>query len=100
MQKQLTTPKLPPKEKRFNIFNGKYRILESLGKGKTSKVYLVEDIHEPGRKYALKLIKHEYLLSDKQHIHNIEREIEVINSLCHESIIRLHEYGSKGKLVH
>lgn len=87
------------REKKYSILNGKYHITKGIGKGKTAKVYMVSDIENPQRTFALKLIRHEYLLSSKEHIHYIEREIEILKALEHESIVKLHEYGCDGHLV-
>ena len=81
------------------VFNGKYELVKNLGKGKTAKVYLVRDVEEPQKQFALKLIRHKYLLQDKKHIHNIEKEIEILKGLTHENIVTMSEYGCEGRIV-
>lgn len=80
------------------IFNGKYEMIRNIGKGKTAKVYLVKDM-ETSKLYALKLVRHKYLMSAEKNIHSIEKEIEVLKGLEHENIIKIHEYGSDGSVV-
>lgn len=63
------------------MFNGQYKIEKQIGQGKTAKVYRVGDLNQPSRKYALKLIRYNYLLKNEDNIHAIENEIEVINAL-------------------
>jgi serine/threonine protein kinase len=45
------------KPQKYPIFNNKYEILQSLGSGSTSKVYLVRLISNPTQYFALKLLK-------------------------------------------
>lgn len=39
------------------------------------------------------------MLQDKDNIHKIENEIEILKGLRHDNIVELHEYGSDGCLV-
>jgi serine/threonine protein kinase len=61
--------------KKYPIFNDKYEIIDHLGEGKTSKVYLCRELNNPSKKVALKLIRNEFINSDSGAIQNIEREI-------------------------
>ena len=81
------------------IFNGKYEMIRNLGKGKTAKVYLVKDITDHDKLYALKLVRHKYLISAEKNIHSIEKEIEILKGLDHENIVKIHEYGCDGIVV-
>jgi serine/threonine protein kinase len=46
------------------IFNGEWEILQSLGEGNTSKVYLVRNIKDNKDLKALKLLREEFLQRD------------------------------------
>ena len=46
------------------IFNGEWEILQSLGEGNTSKVYLVRHVNDKKQMQALKLLREEFLQRD------------------------------------
>ena len=46
------------------VFNGEWEILQSLGEGNTSKVYLVRNLADPKKLKALKLLREEFLQRD------------------------------------
>lgn len=54
------------------IFNDKYEITTSLGHGKTSKVYLANEIGKPESTVAIKIFREEYLLEAEENVHCIE----------------------------
>ena len=60
------------------VFQDKYEILSSLGEGKTSKVYLCRSIEDPKKEIALKLLRAEFLESDKDSVKSVEREIKIL----------------------
>lgn len=60
------------------IFNQEYEILSSLGEGNTSKVYLVRSLKDPKKRYALKLLREEFLQRDKESIKSVEQEIQIL----------------------
>ena len=43
------------------VFNGEYEIMQSLGEGNTSKVYLAKKLDDPSKCVALKLLREEFL---------------------------------------
>ena len=45
------------KTKKYSQFNDEYHVIESLGEGKTSRVYLCQDIKDPSKQVALKLVR-------------------------------------------
>ena len=51
----------PPAEtttsKNFSVFNQKYNIVENLGDGNTSRVYLGQALNDPTEKVAIKIFK-------------------------------------------
>ena len=54
------------------IFNGEWEILQSLGEGNTSKVYLVRSLKNPKDLRALKLLREEFLQRDQDSIKAVE----------------------------
>jgi len=46
--------------------NEKYELRRELGEGKTSKVYLANDITGSGNKFAIKILKNEYIENDEK----------------------------------
>jgi len=44
-------------KKKFSVFNDEYNVVESLGEGKTSRVYLCHELKDPKKKVALKLVR-------------------------------------------
>lgn len=67
-----------------------YRILNNLGEGAMSRVYVAEDTLL-GRRVALKVLTAEF---DKQHFRaRMLREAQAVSSLSHPHIATIHEYG-------
>lgn len=62
-------------KKKYSIFNDEYNVIESLGEGKTSRVYLCTELKDPKKKVALKLVRQDFLSKDKAAIKSIEQEI-------------------------
>ena len=81
------------------IFNDKYEITTSLGHGKTSKVYLANEIGKPESTVAIKIFREEYLLEAEENVHCIEQEIEILRGLKHNHIVSILDYGSEGLVV-
>lgn len=86
-------------QRKHPIFNDKYEITSSLGHGKTSKVYLANEIGNPENTVAIKIFREEYLLEAEENVHCIESEIEILRGLSHGNIVSIIDYGSEG-LVH
>lgn len=59
-------------QRKHPIFNDKYEITSSLGHGKTSKVYLANEIGKPENTVAIKIFREEYLLEADENVHCIE----------------------------
>jgi len=57
------------------IFNNEYEILQSLGEGNTSKVYMARSLKDPSNIMALKLLREEFLQRDVDSIKSVESEI-------------------------
>ena len=71
------------------IFNGEWEILQSLGEGNTSKVYLVRNLADPKKLQALKLLREEFLQRDQDSIKAVEQEIQILQGLKHEYIVNI-----------
>ena len=87
------------KASKHPVFNGEYHVLQSLGEGNTSKVYLARHISDPKRVVALKLLREEFLQRDKDSIRSVEQEIQILQGLKHQNIIQILGYGSDGRVV-
>lgn len=77
------------------IFNGEYEILQSLGEGNTSKVYMARKLSDKST-VALKLLREEFLQRDTESIKSVESEIQILQGLKHDNIIKIVGYGSDG----
>ena len=84
------------KKKEHPVFNNEYDIISSLGEGNTSKVYLIRSQQDPSKKYALKLIRDEFLKRDESSLLSVQQEIQILKSLQHPHIINCIAYGSDG----
>ena len=69
------------------IFNNEYEILQSLGEGNTSQVYMARSLKDPSNIMALKLLREEFLQRDVDSIKSVESEIQILQGLKHENII-------------
>jgi serine/threonine protein kinase len=59
---------------------------------------MVQDSENPEMTYALKIIRNDYLLKREGNVRYIEKEIEILNGLKHENIVKLVEYGTNGRI--
>jgi len=60
------------------IFNNEFEILQSLGEGNTSKVYMARNLKDPTKVVALKLLREEFLQRDQDSIKSVESEIQIL----------------------
>ncbi len=74
----------PPTNTKENI--GPYKIIKLLGKGATSKVYLVS---KDNNLFAAKIFQHQ----DPELIERFHREIEILKQIKHINIISIIDYG-------
>jgi len=81
------------------IFNDSYEIMTSLGEGNTSKVYQARDLSDKTKFVAVKLLKEEFLQRDAESITSVEQEIQILQGLNHNNIIKILGWGSDGKVV-
>ena len=70
----------------------KYRILEMTGAGNCAAVYRAEDLQQPGRDVAVKLL-HENLVSEPRMVLRFQQEAEALAMLNHPNIVRIEDYG-------
>lgn len=85
-------------EKQHPIFMGEYEILKSLGEGNTSKVYMAQALKDK-KIVALKIFREEFLTRDSDSIRSVEKEIEILQGLTHQNIIKIVTYGSDGHVL-
>ena len=67
-------------EPKYNvpIFNSKYQMLNTLGEGNTSKVYLAREIAEPKSLVAIKILKEEFLARDQDSRNAVANEVYIL----------------------
>ena len=80
-------------ELKVPVLNGKYAILQSLGEGNTSKVYLASTISTPNQHVAIKIIKDDFLQRDDDSRKAVVNEIVILQTLKHPNIIKILEFG-------
>jgi serine/threonine protein kinase len=71
-------------------FHVKFNAIKMIGKGSFARVYLVED-KETKEKFAVKAFSKEYLLSQSKGKESLMNEIEIMQTVKHENIMRLYE---------
>jgi len=68
-----------------------YTLLELLGEGAFSKVYLAESKVDKGGLAAVKVINKSELCKDQDKMFLVEKEIEIMSQLDHPNIVKLYE---------
>ena len=77
--------------KKRTVFAGKYRIEKMLGYGAHSTVFLVSDLEDNNRKFALKLLKESFMAEDM--VRYFIAEAEVIRKIDSEYILKIYDVG-------
>ncbi|MBN2788652.1 MAG: protein kinase [Candidatus Delongbacteria bacterium] len=72
----------------FTNVDNKYKVIQKLGKGGTSTVYLVEDYN--GQKLALKLLNRH---STQKKIQRLKNEFRLMCALNHRNIAKVYDFG-------
>lgn len=72
------------------IINSKYSLIKILGKGRSS-VFLANDISNPEKLYALKIIPVGNLTDEE--FNSLRNEFRLLNSLNHPNIVQAYEFG-------
>lgn len=88
-----------PTQQRFPIMNEKYELRRELGEGKTSKVYLANDLQIANQRYAIKILKNEYIENDEKAQEQLIKEVAVLETLKHKNIVGIYDYGDDGKII-
>jgi len=60
---------------------------------------MVRNINDHTKKAALKVLKTSFLSSSTDNIDSVEKEIEILETLNHDNIVKLLKYGSDGVTV-
>ena len=84
--------------KREAIFNEHYQLLEILGDGHTSVVYLAVDKRND-QKVVIKMIKENYLASGRHATDRINNEFQIMKMLDNPGCIRSLSEGTSGTVV-
>jgi serine/threonine protein kinase len=82
------------------VLNGKYALLNRLGEGNTSKVYLAQTLDHTQQLVAIKIIKDEFLQKDPVGARKaVLAEVGTLQALKqHSNIIKLLDYGDNGQV--
>lgn len=78
-------------ESRDDVLENKYKILEELGKGKTSTVYLVEHLFL-NKQLAVKLFKDKYWENQKRFA-RAQREAMTCAAIDHKNVVKVFDFG-------
>lgn len=73
------------------ILGGRYRVVQKIGEGATSEIYLAEHLHI-GRNEAIKVLRAE-VAGDPQFVSRFRREARAINRVQHSNIIGIYDFG-------
>ncbi len=80
------------------IVDGRYRVLEVIGRGGMGVVYRVEHLRM-GKIAAMKVL-HRDLASDPDVIHRFEREAAAISKLHHPHTVQVFDFGTAGDALY
>lgn len=75
------------------VFSKRYRVLEEIGQGGMSIVYLAEDILL-GRPVAIKILRSQYK-DDEKNIRFFQNEARSIAALSHPNIVKIYDIGKE-----
>lgn len=74
------------------VCNGRYRLLEPIGRGATSDVYAAEDTHAGDRRVAIKFLK-PHLVAEEDVVARFQREAKIASAIDSPYIARFHNAG-------
>ena len=79
-----------------DLIDNQYRVIDYLGEGAQSYVYLVSDAKRPLAKWALKQLRLDDLPSDEQNaaMEMFAREKNILKQLHHQALPKLIDYGT------
>lgn len=81
--------------KDMDILDGKYKVLNHIASGGMSEVFLVEDIHNPNQKWAVKVVNKENTLSPK-----LIDETKILSQLDHPNIPRMIDFFTNDAYIY
>jgi serine/threonine-protein kinase len=79
----------PAVSTKSEFLNGRYHLIRLLGQGGMGSVYLVEDIFDRGRQYALKVLPP----GSSEEAAAFRREFALLAEFSHPNIARVYSYG-------
>lgn len=62
-------------------------------------MYLAYGVEDPKQKFAVKILKNEYINSDEKAQESVVREVAVLETLKHKNIVQIYEFGDSGRIV-
>jgi serine/threonine protein kinase len=86
-----------------DLLRGRYQIKSILGKGGTGMVFEAADLYrietpEAGQRVALKVL-HTQVSDKSDRSSDLQREFQILQSLSHPNIVRVHDYDRDGDLA-
>ena len=72
------------------IFNNQYEILERLGSGLTSEVYMARSLSDKNALVAIKIYKPTWLRQNLNAYNLINDEVEILNSITHQNVVKVY----------
>lgn len=88
---------MPATRNECEVFNDKYELIKSLGKGWTSEVFLAREINNPNNELAVKIYEDDFIYKHggSKEVH---KEVEILRSLRHPNIIQIKNNGANGTI--
>ncbi|MEK6238998.1 MAG: serine/threonine protein kinase [Planctomycetales bacterium] len=80
--------------KHRGFFLGGFKLLDLLGRGAMSKVYVAEDTQDDNRRVALKVLERKRI-NESSALPRFKREFDIISSMRHPNIIRAYREGQE-----
>ena len=74
-----------------HLLADRYEVKSLLGRGGMGEVYLVEDLEEPGKQYALKVLLPHRGQKDRYR-KRLNAEIDILRRLRHQSIVKIYDF--------
>ncbi len=73
------------------LFNNRYRVAQKLGQGNTGDIFLVEDLFQEARQFALKIIRTDRI--NEAALTRFKQEFATMTRLKHPNLARVFEFG-------
>ena len=75
----------------FDLFAGRYMLLELTGRNNVFTTYLGRDVHMKNRIVVIKVLSDRY--SDPKFVARFQREAKVVSALQHPNVLQVYDYG-------